>query len=195
MTFLIIGIISYLIGSFSSAFFLGKAIKKIDIRVHGSGNSGTTNAIRVMGFRMGVLTFLIDFAKGAIAVLIGFYLEGYNGGLLGGICAVLGHDYPIYIRFKGGKGVATSIGALAILDFPMALISVIIGLIVGFFTKYVSLGSIVFFVLNPFISIIINNPNNRYLTLTTVFLGLLGICRHKSNIERLIRGNENKIGR
>ncbi|MBC8588661.1 glycerol-3-phosphate 1-O-acyltransferase PlsY [Paratissierella segnis] len=195
MKFVIIGIISYLIGSFSSAFFLGKAIKKIDIRVHGSGNSGTTNAIRVMGFRMGVLTFLIDFAKGAIAVLIGFYLEGYNGGLLGGICAVLGHDYPIYIRFKGGKGVATSIGALAILDFPMALISVIIGLIVGFFTKYVSLGSIVFFVLNPFISIIINNPNNRYLTLTTVFLGLLGICRHKSNIERLIRGNENKIGR
>ena len=145
MKFVIIGIISYLIGSFSSAFFLGKAIKKIDIRVHGSGNSGTTNAIRVMGFRMGVLTFLIDFAKGAIAVLIGFYLEGYNGGLLGGICAVLGHDYPIYIRFKGGKGVATSIGALAILDFPMALISVIIGLIVGFFTKYVSLGSIVFF--------------------------------------------------
>ena len=195
MKFVIIGIISYLIGSFSSAFFLGKAIKKIDIRVHGSGNSGTTNAIRVMGFRMGVLTFLIDFAKGAIAVLIGFYSEGYNGGLLGGICAVLGHDYPIYIRFKGGKGVATSIGALAILDFPMALISVIIGLIVGFFTKYVSLGSIVFFVLNPFISIIINNPNNRYLTLTTVFLGLLGICRHKSNIERLIRGNENKIGR
>ena len=76
MKFVIIGIISYLIGSFSSAFFLGKAIKKIDIRVHGSGNSGTTNAIRVMGFRMGVLTFLIDFAKGAIAVLIGFYLEG-----------------------------------------------------------------------------------------------------------------------
>lgn len=195
MKFVIIGMISYLIGSFSSAYFLGKTIKKIDIRIHGSGNSGTTNAIRVMGFKIGVVTFLIDFVKGILAVLIGFYLEGYNGGLLGGIFAVLGHDYPIFIGFKGGKGVATSLGALAILSFPTALLSIVIGIVVALFTRYVSLGSIVFFSLNPFISVVLSNPSNKYLTMTCAFLGLLGIYRHKSNIGRLIRGNENKIGR
>lgn len=195
MKFILIGIISYLIGSFSSAYHLGKALKKIDIRAHGSGNSGATNAIRVMGAKIGVVTFLLDFFKGILAVLIGFYLGEYNGGLVGGICAVLGHDFPIFIGFKGGKGVATSLGALAILHFPTALTSVIIGIIVAFITRYVSLGSIVFFTFNPIISIILNNPNNQYLTLTCFFLGLLGIYRHKSNIKRLIRGNENKIGR
>ncbi len=195
MKFVIIGIISYLIGSFSSAYHLGKALKKIDIRTQGSGNSGATNALRVMGAKIGILTFLMDFFKGILAVLIGFYLGGYNGGLIGGICAVIGHDFPIFIGFKGGKGVATSLGALAILHFPTALISVIIGIIVALFTRYVSLGSIVFFILNPIISIILSEPNNQYLTLTTIFLGLLGIYRHRSNIKRLIRGNENKIGR
>lgn len=195
MKFVIIGVLSYLVGSFSSAYHLGKALKKIDIRSHGSGNSGATNAIRVMGVKIGVLTFIIDFLKGILAVLIGFYLEGYNGGLVGGICAVIGHDYPIFIGFKGGKGVATSLGALAMLHFPTALTSVIIGILLVIFTRYVSLGSIVFFTLNPIISIALNNPNNQYLTLTCVFLGLLGVYRHKSNIERLIRGNENKIGR
>lgn len=195
MKFVIIGIISYLIGSFSSAYHFGKALKKIDIRAHGSGNSGATNAIRVMGAKIGVLTFIFDFLKGILAVLIGFYINGYNGGLIAGICAVIGHDYPVFIGFKGGKGVATSLGALAILHFPTALTSVIIAIIVALLTRYVSLGSIVFFTLNPIISIISNNPNNKYLTLTTIFLGLLGIYRHMSNIERLIRGNENKIGR
>lgn len=195
MKFVIIGIISYLIGSFSSAYHFGKALKKIDIRAHGSGNSGATNAIRVMGAKIGVLTFIFDFLKGILAVLIGFYINGYNGGLIAGICAVIGHDYPVFIGFKGGKGVATSLGALAILHFPTALTSVIIAIIVALLTRYVSLGSIVFFTLNPIISIISNNPNNKYLTLSTIFLGLLGIYRHMSNIERLIRGNENKIGR
>lgn len=195
MKFIVIGIISYFIGSFSSAYFLGKAFKKIDIRTQGSGNSGATNAIRVMGAKIGILTFLLDFLKGIVAVYIGFLLKGYNGGLVAGICAVLGHDFPLFLGFKGGKGVATTLGALAILSFPTALISVIIGIVVAISSKYVSLGSIIFFLMNPILGLIIIKPNNIYFTIATILLGLLGIYKHNSNIKRLINGNENRIGR
>lgn len=186
---------SYLIGCFSSAYLLGKIYRKIDIRGYGSGNAGATNAIRVLGKKLGALTFVLDFAKGMVAVLLGMTIMGYNGGLLGGLFAVIGHNWPVFLGFKGGKGVATSVGALAILSFPTTLIAAIIGIILIFVTRYVSLGSITILSLVPIISSLMGKSFNKYFFITTLTLALLCIIRHKANIKRLIEGNENRIGR
>lgn len=194
MKLIIIALLSYLIGCFSSAYFVGKIFKRIDIRAHGSGNVGSTNAMRVMGKKLGILTFLLDFSKGIIAVLIGYWILGFNGGLIASIFVVIGHDWPVFIGFKGGKGVATTLSALAILNFPTALIAIIIGVIVAIISKYVSLGSLVFLSLIPFISTIMTKSFNKQLFITTIILALIGIYRHKENIKRIIKGTENKIG-
>lgn len=195
MDIVLIIILSYLIGCFSSAYLIGRIFKKMDIRSYGSGNSGTTNAVRVMGFKLGVLTFLLDFSKGILAVLIGINIMGQLGGFIATIFVVIGHDWPVFLKFKGGKGIATTIGALAVLNFPVALISVIIGILTALLTRYVSLGSIMFLIMVPIISLIYNSAFNQSFFLTTVILGLVGIYRHKENIKRLINGNENKLGR
>lgn len=194
MKLIIIALLSYLIGCFSSAYFVGKVFKRIDIRAHGSGNVGSTNAMRVMGKKLGILTFLLDFSKGIIAVLIGYWILGYNGGLIASIFVVIGHDWPVFIGFRGGKGIATTLSALAILNFPTALITIIIGVVVAIISKYVSLGSLVFLSLIPIISTIITKSFNKQLFITTIILALIGIYRHKENIKRIIKGTENKIG-
>lgn len=188
-------IFAYLIGCFSSAYFIGKIFKKLDIRSHGSGNSGATNAIRVMGLKLGLLTFFLDFAKGIIAVLIGYRFMEYDGGLIAAIFVVLGHDFPLFIGFKGGKGVATTIAAFSILNFWAALISVIVGVTVAVITRYVSLGSIIFLSIVPIVSSIIGKPFNLNFLFTSLLLAIIGIYRHKDNVKRLINGNENKLGR
>lgn len=186
--------LSYIIGCFSSAYFVGKLFRNIDIRGYGSGNAGTTNAMRVMGKKLGVLTFLLDFFKGVLAVYIGFKILGYNGGLIAAIFVVLGHDFPVFLGFKGGKGVATTIAAMAILNFYGALLSVSIAILTALFSKYVSLGSIVFFMILPIFNSLIKKPFSKELLITTLILSLIGIYRHKDNIKRLRNGNENKIG-
>lgn len=194
MKLIIIALLSYLIGCFSSAYFVGKVFKRIDIRAHGSGNVGSTNAMRVMGKKLGILTFLLDFSKGIIAVLIGYWILGFNGGLIASIFVVIGHDWPVFIGFRGGKGVATTLSALAILNFPTALIAIIIGVVVAIISKYVSLGSLVFLSLIPIISTLLTKAFNKQLFITTIILALIGIYRHKENIKRIIKGTENKIG-
>lgn len=193
MRILAIIIFAYLIGCFSSAYFLGKMFKKIDIRNHGSGNSGATNAIRVMGAKFGVATFLIDFTKGILGVLIGYLFSDFIGGLIGGFFAVAGHNWPIFLKFKGGKGVATTLGAMAVLSFPTALICISLGIIVALISKYVSLGSIVFLSSLPIVSSFIYKPFKIELLITTIILAVVGVLRHKSNIERLLKGTENRI--
>lgn len=195
MKFIIIAILSYIIGCFSSGYFLGRAFKKIDIRVHGSGNSGATNAMRVMGTKLGVLTFLLDFIKGILGVLVGYLIAGFNGGLVGGLFSVIGHDFPVFLGFKGGKGVATTLGAVAVLNFPAAIISISIWLIVMIVTRYVSLGSVIFLAITPIFTSIVGKGFNQGLLITTIILATLGIYRHKENIKRLIKGTENKTGR
>lgn len=193
MKLLLAGIISYLIGSFSSAYVLGKLVKKVDIRTYGSGNAGATNAVRLMGKKFGILCFLLDFSKGIIASFIGIKIAGYNGGLVGAVCAVIGHNWPVYFGFKGGKGVSTTVGTIAVLNFPTALVSVAIGVLTGIVSKYVSLGSIVFFLITPLVNILMGNKNRNYL-ITTTILGVIGIYKHRENIKRLISGTENKMG-
>lgn len=187
--------ISYLIGCFSSAYLIGKFIKKIDIRGFGSGNAGATNALRVMGLQLGALTFIFDIMKGIIAVLVGRKLMGDNGALLAGFFAVIGHNWPIFIKFKGGKGVATSIGVLLMLNFTTFLISAFIGIIIVLITRYVSLGSLLFLWSTPIIYLILNREINKEFLILTFLLAILSLFRHKDNIKRLREGKENKIGR
>lgn len=188
-------IVTYLIGSFSSAYLLGKVFRNIDIRGFGSGNSGTTNAIRVMGGKIGILTFVLDLLKGIIAVLVGRFILGYNGGLIGAFFAVIGHNWPIFIGFRGGKGVATSLGALLMYSPLGTIISVFVALVIFLRTKYVSLGSMVFLSLVPIISSIIEKEFNKQFFILSLLLAIMAIIRHKDNIDRLLSGTENKFGR
>nr|WP_300005745.1 glycerol-3-phosphate 1-O-acyltransferase PlsY [Tissierella sp.] len=193
MKYLFVIILPYLIGCFSSAYVIGKAFKKIDIRNFGSGNVGSTNALRVMGAKLGIFTFLLDILKGVIAVYLGSFILGENGALIAGLFVVIGHNWPIFINFKGGKGVATSIGVLFSLLGTVVLIPLFITFIIILTTKYVSLGSISFLVLVPIIYGILVKPFYIKFFLLTLVLALLGVIRHKENIKRLINKNESKI--
>ena len=195
MRLFLIPVFAYLIGSFSSAYVIGRAFRKIDIRKFGSGNPGTTNAMRVLGKKYGLLTFTLDFSKGIIASLVGLYVYGYYGGLLASLFVVIGHNWPIFFKLKGGKGIATTIAALAVLQFQLTLIAVLIGVAVAAISKYVSLGSLVFLAINFILSLSGIIKFDVYTQLTYFLLFLLGSYRHKTNIKRLISGTENKIGR
>lgn len=187
-------LISYIIGSFSFSYVIGKAVRNIDIRNFGSGNAGATNAVRVMGRKLGILVGALDIIKGMTAVLIGMKLMGDMGGLFAGIFVVLGHDWSVFLKFNGGKGIATSFGTLLIISFPTAIISMAIGLALVFYTKYASLGFLTFLTLTPIVSSLISKDFRIELFIFTVVLAFLALLRHKSNIQRLLKGTENKIG-
>ncbi|MFA5577372.1 MAG: glycerol-3-phosphate 1-O-acyltransferase PlsY [Tissierellaceae bacterium] len=193
MKILLIIILSYLIGCFSSAYILGKASKNIDIRKHGSGNLGTTNALRVLGRKAGALTLLMDVAKGIIAFLLAKAIMGLQGGYIASIFVVLGHNFPVFLKFKGGKGVATSLGVLFMLNWKLGLFSFILGVAIIIISKYVSLGSLTASVVAPLSTFLPFFPDDRNLRYTIWFLGVLSIIRHRANIVRLYKGVENKI--
>lgn len=192
-TILVIGI-SYIIGSFSSAFVLGRVLKKEDIRNYGSGNSGATNALRVFGKGIGILAFVLDVLKGIIAVYIGGKIIGYNGKLIGGFFAVIGHNWPLFFSFKGGKGIATSFGVLLSLNWLIGVISFTFFVIVVAISKYMSLGSILSAIIVPILGLLMNKPFDNKYFVTTLALAILALCRHRANIKRLIQGEEFKIG-
>lgn len=193
MNYFLVLVISYFIGTISGSYIIGKLFLDKDIRKYGSGNAGTTNAMRVLGKKAGVMTFLIDFLKGLAVTFIIGKVFGSTFVPLGILGAVIGHDFPFYMNFRGGKGVATTLGALALFDFPLTLICYIVWVLGTVLTKMVSVGSILFF-----ISIIIVYTFMSQLTIVNIILvdiiALIGIVRHKDNIKRIIAGNENKIG-
>lgn len=137
-------LISYLVGTISGSYIIGNIFLNKDIRKYGSGNAGTTNAMRVLGKKAGVLTFVIDFLKGVLVTILIRKLFGNLFVPLGIFGAVLGHDFPFYMKFKGGKGVATTLGALALFNFPLTLICYIVWAVGTLLTKMVSVGSILF---------------------------------------------------
>lgn len=191
---LLVIVIGYLFGNFATSFILGKLIENKDIRNYGSGNAGATNALRVFGVKIAAVTFLIDALKGVAAVLIGKSILGDNGALIAGISVVVGHNWPVFLKFKGGKGIASTIGVVLTVNFTLAIICIITGLIIVIKTKYVSLGSITAMALLPIIGLIVVRPFNIQFFIFTLVLSIMAIYRHKSNIKRLINGNENKIG-
>lgn len=194
MRVILVIFIGYIVGCFSPSYYFGKIFKNKDIRDYGSGNAGTTNALRVFGKKFGILTFIMDIVKGALAVLIGRWLMGFDGGLLAAIFVVLGHNWPVFLGFKGGKGIATSFGVLLMIHWQIGIIAFIIFIAVIALTRYVSLGSISATLFAPLALIITNRTASKNLYLTMIFLGILALYRHKENIKRLLKGEENKLG-
>ena len=188
---IVFGILSYLIGSIPFSYLLPKWIGKIDIRVHGSGNTGTTNVLRTLGMKVGILSFIGDFFKGILPTLLGLILWGEIGAIVGGAMAVIGHCYSVWLKFKGGKGVATSAGVLIILLPKIFVILLICQFaIIGLF-KYMSLASISSAILLPIFSIMFDLSFE--VVLFSFLLGLFVLFKHRANIKRLLNGTESKL--
>ncbi|TVY04552.1 glycerol-3-phosphate 1-O-acyltransferase PlsY [Cohnella terricola] len=187
-------IVSYLLGSISFSILFARWLRKIDIREHGSGNAGATNTLRVLGKGPAIAVFLLDIAKGSAGVLIGQWLGDGNAWIpvACGLAAIAGHNWPIYFRFKGGKGIATTVGALVIWAFLPTLIAGIAAILIIVVTRYVSLGSLIFAVLLPILFYIFDL--NTSLIWGAVVVAVLAIVRHRKNIVKLMNGTENKLG-
>lgn len=185
--------LSYLLGSVSFSIVIAKWVKGIDIRQHGSGNAGATNTLRVLGKGPGILVFLLDIAKGVAAVWIGHGLGGNDWiPALCGLSAIIGHNWPVWFRFKGGKGIATTVGVIATLAFVPALCAGIIAIATIALTRYVSLGSLLFAALTPlFISIFYFSVP---LLCASLLICIFAFVRHRTNIVKLFQGTENKLG-
>lgn len=184
-------IVGYALGIIPFSYIVGKQMGHVDIRQHGSGNTGATNVYRVLGIKAGIWAFAGDFLKGLIATLIGRVVMGPEGAALCGAMAMIGHCYPATLGFKGGKGVATSGGLVFGLHPLIGLILMALQLVIMKTTRYVSLASVITAGLFPVMTLLFNMP--LPVTLYALFVGLLIIYRHRSNIERLIKGEESKI--
>ena len=210
---LIIGVISYLIGSVNFSIILSRVISGKDIRESGSGNAGATNMLRTHGKKMAIIVLLLDVLKGIVCVgLTRFYIYDLNNlsapdiytqiltlmslPYIAAVCVVLGHNFPIFFGFKGGKGVATSLGVVMMLDWKVGLIIAVASIAVMAITKYVSLGSIIggaLYILIEGTIVLIRQPVNIVCFVCVIVLGGLLILRHHANIGRLLKGTENKL--
>ena len=189
---LLAGILSYLLGSIPNGLWLGKAVWHTDLREHGSHNIGATNAWRTLGKSAGISIFLLDFAKGAVSVYLGSLLVGTPVFMIVcGILAIVGHSCSLFLKFQGGKGVATGLGVMVMLMPLPALIVFLLWLAIVKVTGYVSLGSIVAAACVPLLAWLMNYSMEFILfgVLAAVFI----IVRHHSNIDRLLKGTESKI--
>jgi len=194
---------SYVVGATPFGYLAGK-LKGIDIREHGSGNVGATNVIRVLGKSVGIPVFAADFCKGLVPVLLVQWcarklgLAGDAPGMVAAAGAVLGHNFPFWLKFRGGKGIATSAGALAaLLPWPL-LCAVVVWLLVFLGSRYVALGSLAAAVALPAAALVLRwrlGAPSGALCWFAVALGALAIWRHRSNIRRLLDGTENRFER
>lgn len=191
--------IAYLLGSINTSIIVSKLMGKSDIRNHGSGNAGVTNTLRIMGKGAAVIVVFGDFIKGALSVLIAKYAFEFFGltgnemipQYFAAVFVILGHIYPVFFEFRGGKGIMTSIATVFFLDWEIAVILLLIFIAIFVTTRYVSLGSCVSSFMYP-ILVYMFNPEDSFFVGTSVFVALLAIFKHRSNIKRLIQGNENK---
>ncbi|MBN2261165.1 MAG: glycerol-3-phosphate 1-O-acyltransferase PlsY [Clostridiales bacterium] len=189
--YLLIALSGYLIGSIPFSYFVGKKTKNLDIRQHGSGNLGATNVIRIAGKKAGFIAFLLDLSKGILAYSVGYYLFGLTGAAISSGFSVIGHSFSIFMKFKGGKGVATTFGILLMFNPVLAIAIFIIQIFIVLITKYMSVGSIFSALLAPLLGYLFNLPT-EFLYLSS-FLALFVTYRHKDNIKRLLHGNENRF--
>lgn len=200
-------ILAYLLGSISFAIVFSKAFMKKDVRELGSGNAGTTNIMRTGGVKLGALTFLCDVLKGFIACFVGklvFKFAFQNGdewsvygAFLCGLACMLGHVFPIFFQFKGGKGIATSVGIFAVCCWPAILIGLAVFAVGVIITKIVSISSIAAAVTVVGFSMIFSYKNGSALfwpqALLSILMGILVIVKHGENIKRLINGTEKRL--
>ena len=198
----IIAIVAYLIGSINFSVILSKKMAGFDVREKGSGNAGTTNMLRSVGKKAAALTLICDVLKGVVAILIAMFIgwafKVENQSLLvqiAGIAVVLGHTFPIFFGFKGGKGVATSLGVLIMSNWQIGLICLVFALILIILTQMVSVGSIAAAILYPVLTLFI--PQNYIIPgnyiIYSVVLAVIIVFNHRENVKRLLSGTENKI--
>ena len=202
MLLLTIILLGYIIGSIPTAVWVGKSFRGIDIREHGSKNAGATNTFRVLGKRFGWFVLIVDVSKGVLAACLPHFftymLEGYKDEFLilqlcGSFSAVFGHVFPIFAHFRGGKGVATSLGIVIGINPYAALVCLAIFLVVFLSSRYVSLGAIISALCFPFVSYFMIQEDARIMIVFTVVLGVMVILAHRKNIDRLWKGEENKM--
>ena len=198
---MILGVaIAYLLGSISFAVWIGRIFYKVDVREHGSGNAGTTNTIRVLGWKPGLFVLLLDAFKGWLAIHIGDGLmpECYAGwqeyyDVLLAVSVLLGHIFPLFTGFKGGKGVATMVGIVLAL-YPEAFLGAFaVFMLVFLLTHYVSLASILAAVVFPILDIFVFHQEHIVLMIFAILVPLLIIITHRKNIGRLLKGEESKM--
>ena len=202
--YIIVTIIAYLLGSISFSVIISKKMAGFDVREKGSGNAGTTNVLRTVGKKASAITLLCDVLKGVLAILVAFIVglimkEGVDKALLiqlAGIAVILGHTFPIFFGFKGGKGIATALGVLLITNWNIGLICLVFALVLMALTRIVSLGSIAAAVLFPVLILLM--PHTAYLVdgsyvIFSILLAVLVIFNHRTNVKRLLEGKENKL--
>ena len=184
---------SYLLGAFPTGYLVYMISEKQDIRKFGSGNIGATNVLRLLGWKKAIPVIFTDILKGALPTLAALYaLPDKKWAMACGFAAIVGHCFPVYLKFRGGKGMATTIGVYAVLDIPVLLIMLGIFFVVIALTRYVSLGTLLAAFSFPAASFLIRDE------ITLVSLGsavfLIIAFQHRSNIQRLIKGRERKLG-
>lgn len=206
-TYIIIAVIAYLIGSINFSIILSKRMAGFDIREKGSGNAGTTNMLRAVGKKAAVITLICDILKGVVSILIavlaGKIVKNLDNALLvqlAGIFVIIGHTFPVFFKFKGGKGIATALGVLLMINWQIGLICLIFALVLMALTKMVSVGSIAAAILFPILVAFIDqnyivqtrNSNWSYLVFS-IIVALLVIFNHRANVQRILNGTENRL--
>jgi glycerol-3-phosphate acyltransferase PlsY len=200
MTSAVLVIFAYLLGSIPSAVWIGKRFYNIDVRDHGSGNAGATNTLRVLGTKAGIPVLIIDAFKGYLAVLLALLSEYTSGSipfinfqLILGAAALLGHIFPVFASFRGGKGIATLLGITVAVSPVAAIISIVVFLFVFILFSYVSLGSIIASIIYPVSVIFILKITAPSLIIFSILVAVLVVLTHKKNIERLLKNEEPKV--
>ena len=188
--YLIVALIAYLIGSVSSGIIIS-TFKGRDVRNEGSKSAGATNVTRVLGLSYGMLTFLGDFAKAALAVLAGWLIARMNGAMVAAVFCVIGHNWPVYYNFKGGKGIVCSVAVVILLCPLEGLIAGAAAILVIWASRYVSLGSLTYLAVSTLLIMLIKGPVP--LGWWALILLVMGLFQHRSNIQRLLNGTENKF--
>lgn len=188
-------LLSYLIGSITTGDIVAY-VKKIDLRGQGSGSIGATNVLRAMGWFYAAVVLTGDALKGIIAVYLGSKLigaiNGFDFAIISGIVAIIGHNWPIYTRFRGGKGIATSLGVIIGLTVKSLLMILIVWIITFVASGFVSLASVLAAIAYP-IAVYLNYSGDYYKLVFAVTISILAVYRHKSNLQRLFQGKENRI--
>lgn len=203
--YIIIAIIAYLVGSINFSVIISKKMAGFDVREKGSGNAGTTNMLRSVGKKAAVITLLCDILKGVvsigIALIAGNIVKNVDKAVLvqiAGILVVVGHTFPIFFEFKGGKGVATSLGVIMMINWKIGLICLVFALVIMAFSRMVSMGSVGAAILFPVLTLFINTnfiveASGMKYFIFSVILAAMVIFNHRANIKRIANGTENKL--
>lgn len=194
LTYVLVGAVAYLLGSISTGLLVAKLNHGPNLREVGSKNTGASNVLRTMGLRNGLITFAGDCGKAALACGIGYWALGQYGAMLAGLMVILGHNWPVFFQFKGGKGVASSCGVMLVC-FPIpALISYVVAIGIIAATRFISLGSMCMLTVFAILVSVFFSGGDLLVILWAVLLAALCILRHRTNIGRLIHGTESRLG-